>query len=81
MAETDPAPPAPPAPSPPSPGWHFTDNDLKAMTEIGRWVLAAIAVVAMMFQQHNQHAERIGTLKSIEKNLVDRHPHPVFEGP
>lgn len=65
--------------------YQLSDNGLKAVTEIGRWVMAAIAVVALWIQQHNQHDERIAvmretaaeqgkTLKAIETKLDNRRP-------
>lgn len=42
-----------------SPGWHFSKNDLAFAAELGRWVLAAIAVITLWIQQHNQHVERV----------------------
>lgn len=44
---------------PDSPGWHFSENDLKFAAEFGRWILAAIAVITLWIQQHNQHAEKV----------------------
>jgi uncharacterized protein HemX len=47
------------ADEPVTPGWHLSDNGLKAVFEVGRWVLAAIALGTLVVTSHNQHAERI----------------------
>lgn len=39
--------------------YQLSDNGLKAIQEIGKWVMAAIAVALLWVQQHNQHAERV----------------------
>ncbi len=69
--------------TPDSPGWHASAGDIEIAKEIGRWILAAIAVVALWVQSHNQHAERIAVsnaareenaagLKKIEAKLPNR---------
>ncbi len=55
------------------------------VTEVGRWVIAALAVLTLYVQQHNQHVERMGkadearsensaALKAIETKLDGRRP-------
>lgn len=61
--------------------YQLSDNGLKAVIEIGRWVMAGIAVATLWVQSHNQHddkievdRERVKALQGIEKHLGERKP-------